>query len=757
MAIDLTFLQKFFFPIFSIGIQVSLIIIILFLLSLFFKKSPANFRYILWSIVLIRLCLPFNLSPISLYHNPIKDISRKIITSDNINPDIKNQKTTRLMTNEVTIPDKFIPENHYKENDKLINPQTTLLTSVNIIARLKSNIPLFYFIIVLVLGIIVSLRYLTLRKFITRCALAEDSDLKNLMNKYIAIMGIKQKIALHCCPEGLSIESPLTAGIIRPKIILPVSLVEQWKPSEIEPILLHELSHIKRHDLLINLIQIIVQIIYFFNPLIWYANWKIRHEREMACDDLALHYGKMNRKDYSSCILKIIEEYQTHSSAYAVMGMIDSKNLLARRIIRIMSKNYQNYQTVGKLAKVFLVIMMVLFFSISGENLIKPASDNKAETIERMINQLNFTDSIKLSGEYINNSKDNKSLAKGHLLLARALCVKAVEYRDVEARYDGYQNLKKAFELDPSLKNEPDIARDRANLMIFNQTSDKCDEALEEAQKEITKEPKNPQTYFYKGMLHFILLGNPDYCFTDSMKEKQRKSAAELMKKALDIQPERYEYWAYYITVINDIDNHNEAKKMVEKMMKEADLSPDKIPPYTTDPDILYSLFIIEKEANNYIREQAKKKPEYIELQKSAALSYSDKEPLKSIKMLEELIQKIDKQEIKVPTGRTFHVVSSLYKLAHLYYNNGEKQKALNTYNKLIVLSPNYAETRYNLAIVYLSMAEDEKDNDKKIDLLRKAKSEIEIQLQVRWHNRYDHFRSTRDNIDKELSALKKK
>jgi beta-lactamase regulating signal transducer with metallopeptidase domain len=82
--------------------------------------------------------------------------------------------------------------------------------------------------------------------------------------------------------------SPLTLGFFRPVILIPVSLLPGLSPAQWEAILLHELAHIRRADYLIRMIQSLVEIVFFYHPLVWMVSREITREREACCDDQAV-------------------------------------------------------------------------------------------------------------------------------------------------------------------------------------------------------------------------------------------------------------------------------------------------------------------------------------------------------------------------------------------------------------------------------------------------------------------------------------
>jgi GWxTD domain-containing protein len=88
--------------------------------------------------------------------------------------------------------------------------------------------------------------------------------------------------------ESCLAEVPVVIGYVRPVILMPVGLLAGLPPDQIESILLHELAHIRRHDYLVNLLQIVVEGLVFYHPAVWWISGVIRAERENCCDDVVV-------------------------------------------------------------------------------------------------------------------------------------------------------------------------------------------------------------------------------------------------------------------------------------------------------------------------------------------------------------------------------------------------------------------------------------------------------------------------------------
>jgi hypothetical protein len=84
------------------------------------------------------------------------------------------------------------------------------------------------------------------------------------------------------------VTGPVVFGWLRPVVLLPVSAVTGLSESQLLAILAHELAHVRRHDFLVNTLQRCVESVLFYHPAVWWLSARIRKERELCCDDLAV-------------------------------------------------------------------------------------------------------------------------------------------------------------------------------------------------------------------------------------------------------------------------------------------------------------------------------------------------------------------------------------------------------------------------------------------------------------------------------------
>jgi beta-lactamase regulating signal transducer with metallopeptidase domain len=131
------------------------------------------------------------------------------------------------------------------------------------------------------------------------------------------------------------ITNPLTAGVLRPWILLPITALTNLSAEQLEVVLSHELAHIRRADYLWNLLQTIVETLFFFHPAVWWISRRVREERELCCDDVALR-ACSDPTVYASALLRLEEERRTRLHLAMALDGHQSRAGLRARILRIL-------------------------------------------------------------------------------------------------------------------------------------------------------------------------------------------------------------------------------------------------------------------------------------------------------------------------------------------------------------------------------------------------------------------------------------
>ncbi|MEP6615715.1 MAG: M56 family metallopeptidase [Ginsengibacter sp.] len=155
-------------------------------------------------------------------------------------------------------------------------------------------------------------------------------------DRVAAHIGITRKITIWLSDH---VDIPATIGFIKPVILIPVASINQLSVAQLEAIILHELSHIRRNDYLVNLFISLIETILFFNPFVMLLCKIIKKERENSCDDFVIQY-QYDRHSYASALLSLEQSRMQHLRL--ALTATSGKKQLLHRIQRIMEVNHRN-------------------------------------------------------------------------------------------------------------------------------------------------------------------------------------------------------------------------------------------------------------------------------------------------------------------------------------------------------------------------------------------------------------------------------
>jgi beta-lactamase regulating signal transducer with metallopeptidase domain len=123
------------------------------------------------------------------------------------------------------------------------------------------------------------------RRLERRATPVTDREWRQRLDRLATRIGLRRAVRL--CESALA-EVPMAAGWLRPLVLLPAGALLRLPPEQVEAVLAHELAHIRRYDYLINLFQTAVETLLFYHPAVWWVGRRIREERELCCDDIAV-------------------------------------------------------------------------------------------------------------------------------------------------------------------------------------------------------------------------------------------------------------------------------------------------------------------------------------------------------------------------------------------------------------------------------------------------------------------------------------
>jgi len=211
-----------------------------------------------------------------------------------------------------------------------------------------------------VLLIAASLGYaaLTVRRIVNRARPLDTTDWLN------PLWEVADRLALDQPPRLLRSEDakmPFACGLFTPTIVLPAEC-DSWSLDRRRAVLLHELAHVRRHDLIGHTLGRLACAVYWFHPLVWTAAKRLRSESERACDDLALACGA-RATDYAEHLLDIVTSVRRDATPSVALAMARRKEFEGRMLaildpeLRHSSPSRRQSATlIGSLALISIVV-----------------------------------------------------------------------------------------------------------------------------------------------------------------------------------------------------------------------------------------------------------------------------------------------------------------------------------------------------------------------------------------------------------------
>ncbi len=263
-------------------------IFILLVITLLWK-APANTRYMIGWVGLIKFALPSSLIFLAV---------KKIWPSFLSTTEAFNIESIILSVN-THLSDPLIP----------FNETETLVGNSGVLMGAASYSGISFLNILGVIWILSSLFIFSVWQYRFYQFLLDLRSrirpINGLLNEKIVQLkdkvGIKKQISCYYVDSNIE---PSVIGIVSPRLIFPVNLVQELSAKELEAVLLHELIHIKRRDNLWRFMQMLFFCAFWFNPLIWWLNRRLTWESEKSCDEEVLNQSKDSR-NYAKGIIRV--------------------------------------------------------------------------------------------------------------------------------------------------------------------------------------------------------------------------------------------------------------------------------------------------------------------------------------------------------------------------------------------------------------------------------------------------------------------
>lgn len=393
-------IRTLFMHILLLSFVCSFFIAILIVIKKIVKKNySANWYYIAWIFLAIRMILPFDfLFPFHLFTIPIEnEINDIVVQSDDaivyplsysydfsMAENIHDYPVSEIVLAEDS---SFSPSSNYvlaeaatesiaeatsdfetvQETNIMEATATKIATSDNYEFSFYSIIPYIWFFGVILFLSISIIQYMFFKRTIHRwCQRISDAEILDIFQTLCKDMQINTNVQIYLCKK---VSTPMIMGFFHPVLLLPsenISTLESYF------IIKHELVHLKHHDLWIKLLLLIANAVHFFNPLAYAMVYFANQEIEFSCDSEVIHEEPFEtRKNYSQTILNSIQNNCKFSNSFTT-SFIGNKNILKTRFQNIFDEH-------KKKRGIFSLTVLSLFILCSG--ILIACGQNNTDTV----------------------------------------------------------------------------------------------------------------------------------------------------------------------------------------------------------------------------------------------------------------------------------------------------------------------------------------------------------------------------------------
>lgn len=210
---------------------------------------------------------------------------------------------------------------------------------------------------ILVMILLVIQSYLRLRTLKKSALPLQNPDIRRLYQSCLDELNIKRESPVY---SNAYLKSPVFTGLLKPCIYLPIHLISDYNKHTIRYMLLHELQHYKHRDSLVCFLMNLAGVIYWFNPLVWYALKEMRNDKEVACDTSVLEMMEEDSYvDYGNTLLLFAEKISLTPFPFT-SGLGGNKKQIKRRIINIASYEKPSLKKSVKSITAFMLTAVLL-------------------------------------------------------------------------------------------------------------------------------------------------------------------------------------------------------------------------------------------------------------------------------------------------------------------------------------------------------------------------------------------------------------
>jgi beta-lactamase regulating signal transducer with metallopeptidase domain len=345
-------------------------------------KLPAKWHYLLWLVVVARMVMPWG--------------PQSRVSVLNVIPDAAKWHAKAFLSAEVL--EKDFEAGPVAVGDQ--GPVAAILDaepSRSLSFRVTDVLALVWLSGALVLAAYVFASNFRMWRIVKSVRPLTDQRILELLEDCKVEMGVQTILGIVVTDR---VKSPALFGFVRPRLLLPEGIIETRSVKELRHIFLHELSHLKRHDIFFGWVTSVLLVIHWFNPLAWYAFYRMRQDRELACDASALSAMETGESEkYGLTIVQLLEKFSRGRALPIIAAVSEDKSNLKRRV-KMIAQFRKEAQVWSVLAVVLIVVLSCVTLTDAKQRVLAAA------TRENLLKVLGQSLSYRRGGDLVDGIDD---------------------------------------------------------------------------------------------------------------------------------------------------------------------------------------------------------------------------------------------------------------------------------------------------------------------------------------------------------------
>jgi len=319
--------------------QITMLVVMVALLSWLLRNRSAHIRYLLWLVVLAKCLVP-----------PVLDVPVAVLPAPE--PPVASEA---FFTPILAGAAPATPTAGDERPVPAMSPGPSVSASLSTGQRLA----LLWMAGAMIFALAALTKAARTARWLRRQRRRLPADLRTAIEVLLSPLGIKRRPRIWVV-EGIG--QPFVWGLARGEIYLPTHFARLEDRGHQRDILGHELSHILRFDAAVNTLQIVAQGIFWFHPFVWWANLRIRQEREKCCDEMAIARFGAGVKSYSTAIIETVTRAQGSVRPVPSLAVAGSLKHIEERIRTMMTPG-KTFHTRPSLVAA-IVVVLIAFLTV---------------------------------------------------------------------------------------------------------------------------------------------------------------------------------------------------------------------------------------------------------------------------------------------------------------------------------------------------------------------------------------------------------